>query len=300
MQTYIYLTILKSDRRWMRMFIALLLFANTLKTGFDCAFMYDRFIHKFGDAVAVQSADWVFNTDPAMTAIIGAMVQAFFAWRVKILTGSISLTILILLTCLIQLLSGLATAVACGIVKEFVQFQKFQVVVILWLAFSAVTDIIIAVALVFTLKKNRTGFTSTDDIIDRLIRTTVQTGALTAVVALIDLIAFVTSTSGLHLAFNFPLAHLYTNSLLSSLNARVINKLESSAHQSSSHFNDTNRRGTRVDVELRSRNPPSKIVMTPTTDSSPYTDDTPTKVFMEVEEVTQVSPAYNSKSALSV
>jgi hypothetical protein len=70
---------------------------------------------------------------------------------------------------------------------------------------------------------------------------TVQTGAITAVFAIIDLVTFLISVrppvlsypsiygtnisfwqnSGLHLAFNFPLAKLYTNSLLSTLNARA-------------------------------------------------------------------------------
>lgn len=43
-----------------------------------------------------------------------------------------------------------------------------------------------------------------------------------------------TQTSGLHLAFNFPLAKLYTNSLLSTLNARPAHG-SSTAMNSSSH-----------------------------------------------------------------
>ena len=45
-------------------------------------------------------------------------------------------------------MSGVATATACGFVTQFVEFQRFQVVVILWLAFAALADVIIAVSLV--------------------------------------------------------------------------------------------------------------------------------------------------------
>ena len=73
---------------------------------------------------------------------------------------------------------------------EFVQFQRFEVIVIIWLAFSAVADCAITVALVWHLvsggcplcdmaltasillrqRKHKTGFAATDDIVNRIIR----------------------------------------------------------------------------------------------------------------------------------
>lgn len=47
--------------------------------------------------------------------------------------------------------AGVGTAVACGIVPKFIEFHKFSVVVILWLAFAALADVIIALSLVFHL-----------------------------------------------------------------------------------------------------------------------------------------------------
>lgn len=49
---------------------------------------------------------------------------------------------------------------------------------------------------------------------------TVQTGAVTAICATIDVIVFCVDNTGTHLIFNIPLSKLYTNSLMSSLNAR--------------------------------------------------------------------------------
>jgi hypothetical protein len=91
--------------------------------------------------------------------------------------------------------SGLATAIACGIVPEFVDFHKFKVVVILWLAFAALGDVIIAAALVTRLvsslshsrlrmrrglimlamqRGQRTGFAATDDIIRKITRSEIS------------------------------------------------------------------------------------------------------------------------------
>ena len=73
-------------------------------------------------------------------------------------------------------------------IPEFVHFQKFEVIVIIWLAFSAVADCAITIALVWHLvrtlsnpyfparfliayqRNHKTGFAATDDIVNRIIR----------------------------------------------------------------------------------------------------------------------------------
>jgi len=162
----------------------------------------------------------VFNTDPVMTVIISSTVQAFFGWRVKRLTGQTWLAILIMASAFIQFLCGLATSIGCGIVKEFVQFQKFKSVVIIWLVLAPVTDFVISAALVWFLRRNRTGFAVTDDLVSRITRLTIQTGAITAVWSAVDLAIFLIFPNNLHLILNLPLSKLYGNCLMSSLNAR--------------------------------------------------------------------------------
>ena len=46
-------------------------------------------------------------------------------------------------------MAGIGTAVACGIIPHFIDFHKFSIIVILWLAFAALADVIIAASLVF-------------------------------------------------------------------------------------------------------------------------------------------------------
>ena len=58
--------------------------------------------------------------------------------------------------------------------------------------------------------------------IDTLIAFTVNTGLLTFSAATLHLVLFVASpTTGVHFAFHFMLAKLYTNSLYGSLNTRI-------------------------------------------------------------------------------
>lgn len=73
-------------------------------------------------------------------------------------------------------------------IPEFTHFQKFEVIVIVWLAFSAVADTAIAISLVWHLvsayilfysvatvltanqRKHKTGFSQTDDVVNKIIR----------------------------------------------------------------------------------------------------------------------------------
>lgn len=198
-------------------------------------------------------ANRMFATDPVLTGIIAFSCQSFFAWRVYRLMHSWIVPALIILIGGVSFLSAIGTTIGVEIVLVFAEFQKFQVVVILWLACAALADMIITVSLVWTLQKSRTGFTATDDVITRLIRGTIQTGMATTVFAVIDLILFCASTTTLHLVFNLPLAKLYVNSLLSTLNARALianaqrgptMDVSSSGHMHGSAVRD-NKRGSR-------------------------------------------------------
>ncbi|KAI0647778.1 hypothetical protein C8Q79DRAFT_951904 [Trametes meyenii] len=219
-QTYLYYQTGKRDRLWMKLFVLLLFTADTVNCAFDIAFLYIPLINNFGNDRALTVATWVFATDPVMTGIIAFLVQSFFAWRVKVLTQNYFAVIVILVSSFAQLCGGLGTSIAVGKIPEFVQFQKFQAIVIVWLAFSAVADTIITASLVWHLRRHKTGMPVTDDIVNRIIRLTVQTGLITALCAIIDLVLFLVTPTGLHLIFNLPLSKLYTNSLMSSLNSR--------------------------------------------------------------------------------
>lgn len=221
MQCYIYLSAFKKDALWIKLFVLFLFVADTLNTGFTAGIIYEYFITHYGDFTYLSKATWLFCTDPAMTGIISCSVQVFFAYRVKRLTGSRWATAFIGFFAGASCCGALGTAIAVNWWREFVHFQKFQVVVIIWLVCAAVADVLITATLVWYLRGKRTGFVATDDIIDRITRLTVQTGALTALFAVVDVILFIASPTTMHLLFNFPLAKLYTNSLMSNLNSRA-------------------------------------------------------------------------------
>ncbi|KAF8177996.1 hypothetical protein BJ912DRAFT_1130885 [Pholiota molesta] len=225
-QVYLYFTTYKNDKRWMKIFVIVLVIADTANTIFDAAYLYQSLIVHF---------------DPAITGIIAALVQLFFAWRVRILTHSWPLAGVVLLGSLSGLgmlvllnAGAVATSFEVGDTPRFTDFRNFKGVVIVWLVSESVTDIIITTSLVWYfdgIKRGSEGPTIWSTVsfarshlpMRSLItpEVTVQTGLITSVVATLDLILFLIYANGTHLVFNFPLCKLYTNSLMSSLNARA-------------------------------------------------------------------------------
>ncbi|KAJ7756345.1 hypothetical protein B0H16DRAFT_1539621 [Mycena metata] len=206
-QMYLYMTTYKRDPLFIKLYVAALMLADTLNTGFMVAYLYESLIVHFDDVAYLTRANW----DPAMTGIIGSMVQLFFAWRIHTLTGNLWIVGLICICALTNAFGGLASAAAIAFVPQFSHFQEFQVPVICWLMGAAVGD-----------RNHRTGCNSTDTRVDQIIRyeNSLQTGMITSMCSIIDLGLFLGDSSGMHLLFNLPLAKLYSNSLMSSLNAR--------------------------------------------------------------------------------
>ncbi|KAI0322364.1 hypothetical protein OF83DRAFT_797809 [Amylostereum chailletii] len=269
-QTYIYLTTYKRDRLWMKLVVGVVFLADTLNAVFDIEYTYNSLVNHYNDPAAIQKANWVFATgaflhlglstsahvfplirhtpffliesnaarssppDPAMTSIIGTIVQLFFAWRVKVLTGSNITVAILVVGAVISCLGGIATSIAIGIVPRWLEFQKFEIPVIIWLTVSALVDTTITAIMVWHLRKHKRGFKLSDDLLDKIIRLTVQTGMLTSVWAIVDLCVYLSIPTGIHLIFNLPLSKLYSNSLLSSLNSRAGWKYATNSEETSS------------------------------------------------------------------
>ncbi|KAL4253774.1 DUF6534 domain-containing protein [Abortiporus biennis] len=261
-QTFMYFTTYVHDKTWMKLLVATLFIADTINCVFDIYWIYDSLINHFSDPDVLLTGNWVFATDPAMVGTISTIVQLFFAWRVKVLTDNIWAVILIIATSLCSVLGGIGTSIGIRIVPQFDEFQKFQAIVIVWLIGAAVCDVAITISLSWYLRRHKTGFSNTDGILNKIIRLTVQNGLLTAIWAVIDLITFLVTDTGLHLAFNFPLAKLYTNSLMSSLNSRAGWKFQSSesTNQKNIQLSDTYGRHNRDVLSLTTTTRPEVFI----------------------------------------
>lgn len=82
-------------------------FVAYLHTGTSIATIYIMVVHNFGNVAQFASCPWPFALDPITTAIIAFIAQAFFSYRVYIISGrKMLLPGFILLLTLLQLAIG--------------------------------------------------------------------------------------------------------------------------------------------------------------------------------------------------
>ncbi|KAF8512562.1 hypothetical protein JB92DRAFT_2927554 [Gautieria morchelliformis] len=221
-QAFIYYQTYKRDSTWIRYFILYLVICETLATGFDIGMMYEPLVLRYATPHATTILPIMLVADPIMTVFISTPVQLFMGWRIKTLSGSRLLPAIICALALSSLVGGISTTVAASIFHEFAQEHQYDGAVVTWLASSAAADICITGCLVWSLHKRRTGYSATDDLLNKLIRLTLQTGAITAISATLDVVLFLAAPgTSLNFISDFSLSKLYTNSLLSTLNARA-------------------------------------------------------------------------------
>jgi len=226
-QMLLYYQTYKKDAPWIRYFMLYLFFAETANLLFEIGIIYEPLIVRYGTQQALITSPLLLPGDAISIVMVSTPVQLFTAWRISVITGSIVLPLIISVLSVASFGGGLLVTVFVSIRNEFREFQSFSGAVIVWLICSAVCDVLIAVVLTYSLTSRKTGFTAVDGQINRIIRLTVQTGAITAVAALADLILFLAlPATTLNFIPDFPLSKLYTISLLSTLNARARGRSE--------------------------------------------------------------------------
>ncbi|KAH7883158.1 hypothetical protein F5I97DRAFT_1902519 [Phlebopus sp. FC_14] len=183
--------------------------------------MYEPLVVRYATPAATTIVPIMLSADPLMTVMISSAVQLFIAWRVKVMSKSSFVPFVIAFFAVTSFIGGIATTVSVTIINEYSRLHQFDGAVITWLASSAAADIIITLSLVWSLYHKKTGFPATDDLINRLIRLTIQTGLITAVAATLDVTIFLAvKGTTLNYIWDFALSKLYSNCLLSTLNAR--------------------------------------------------------------------------------
>ncbi|KAG6860542.1 hypothetical protein C0995_010004 [Termitomyces sp. Mi166 len=221
-QTYNYYQLYKKDVVWIRMLVCYLFIVETANSAFDMFIMYEPLILRFGTPEATEFFPTLFASEPIVIVAVSAPIQLFFAWRIMKLTKSIWIPIIISILSFVSFAGGCWTGTKIAILRLFIKKPELHTPALVWFSSACAADVLIAASLVYSLSKRKTGFVMTDDAISKIIRMTVQTGMLTAICAVGDVVFFMTLP---HTAVNFlwdlALSKLYSNCLLSALNARA-------------------------------------------------------------------------------
>ncbi|KAF7291019.1 hypothetical protein HMN09_01281000 [Mycena chlorophos] len=218
------LAYLQSPRRdpWpTRLLVWGIFFVLTANTVIEMLQMYSITILQYG--AIPDELPIAFISQPLSVILVGFPTQCFFIWRIYALGKFMAVPIVIFLFAIVATSAGLWTAVLVPVVARFANIPRLYRTAQVWLIASAVTDISIATSMACILRRHKTGHRNTDNIVDKLIRMTVQTGVVTALCSILDVVCFLAPALQGHTVnfiFDIPLPKLYSICLLSTLNAR--------------------------------------------------------------------------------
>ncbi|KAK0226592.1 hypothetical protein IW262DRAFT_1457833 [Armillaria fumosa] len=174
---------------------------STLGYGFDVI-----------DALATMGFNWL--TVPITSAVVACVRQVFYAYRIFVLSKSRAVPAFIICVSLTTSVAAIIMGIYCP--------QKTSIAVGIWCGGSALCDIVIAICMTYYLMGRNTAFRRTQILVTKLIRLTIETGSMTAVVALATLILFcVFPEQTFYTVPALLIPKLYANSVYMVLNSRI-------------------------------------------------------------------------------
>ncbi|KAA1470111.1 hypothetical protein DENSPDRAFT_671463 [Dentipellis sp. KUC8613] len=261
-QLYLYHQSFPYDKPLVKVTVYALFTLDTLQNVGLTQFAWALLCAGWGDLGALRSTTWGFALIPLVAGLVAAWVQLFFAWRINLLRGrgarmwvwrAVALVVVLIAT--IQCTSGIAASARYFQVPSVAEFYTARKTasVETWLASSVACDVIIAISMLILLlganPKRRPVGERTERPLTRLLRITIETGAVSALAAILNLGLFrggqaqhpyssssstnttadpnaataAMTDAGLGMAFMLLAAlrsKVYTNTLLGALNAR--------------------------------------------------------------------------------
>ncbi|GJE91838.1 hypothetical protein PsYK624_079890 [Phanerochaete sordida] len=237
-QLYLYIRVYPRDPRSIKTMVGLIWLLDFLHTCFIAVGSWKDLIERYGDWPYHDRISWSVGVSVALTALVTFLVQCFFVYRIyKISVGNKMLTIPMVILALFRLVSAAVTSAEMVRLASYSTFiKKYGFLLTTGLCPAVTLDIMITVAMTFYLRRNKSDFSTLNDIIDTLIVYTVQTGMLTSCITIAVMACWLSMPHYLiFLGLHFTIPKLYANSFLAMLNSRVT--LVESSHSTSNVAN---------------------------------------------------------------
>ncbi|KAJ7652810.1 hypothetical protein DFH06DRAFT_1205747 [Mycena polygramma] len=161
-----------------------------------------------------------------LTYFLTTVVQSFYAVRVWFVSHKNRyLVSAIMFLSITQMASGFALCTYMATIDKLVAvYSHFNHIAgSLELGSSMLCDLLITISLVYYLRGSSSGFKGTQGAVNKIIMYSINTGMVTNVFALVNLVTWLAAprTDFTWAVFHFALGKIYVNSMLVSLNARA-------------------------------------------------------------------------------
>ncbi|KAJ7463582.1 hypothetical protein FB451DRAFT_1264958 [Mycena latifolia] len=209
------------DRWWLKSIVAFLFIINITQAAAVVYMSWFYCVTNFANPSVVATSLWPYPFTAFVTTVLAVINQTYQAWRIYIFTRNKILVGFLVVAALATCGMGIAAGIQVLILSELAKLIALQPVVEANLALQCTIDVIIAIVLTVFFSRSKTSFGRMDEVLNRLIRTAIQSGFFTAVFALGSLFAFRFSPGTYMIGlFSIPIGRIYTHTMMDSLITR--------------------------------------------------------------------------------
>ncbi|KAH8822126.1 hypothetical protein DL96DRAFT_1620278 [Flagelloscypha sp. PMI_526] len=219
-QTYVYYVAFRKDHWAMKTTVYFTFVIELVQTVMMMVDRFQVFVVDFADVAALDLHLRMWFSVPILTGISSTVTQGFFAYRLYVLSKSWISPIIVIIGTLCQF----AAALTNGIISRNLAMHEMPSTknfVTWWCVSTAVTDVLIAILMTYHLLRMKTGIQQTDRLLTRIITLTIETGTLTAILAIIIVVLSFAVQAPWFFIFTDVIGKVYANNLLVMFNRRV-------------------------------------------------------------------------------
>ncbi|KAK7034667.1 hypothetical protein VNI00_012309 [Paramarasmius palmivorus] len=223
-QIYLYYTAFPKDPLKFKVLVYFIYILDVVQTIMFTHDAFERFVYGFGNPLAVISPNLLWFSSPFIDGLVGLLVQLQYTYRIFKLSPETKWVLApILLASLTQFGCALGSTIIAGTASTIEELGENNFVIgVVWLISSAVADVLIALSMIYALNRYDRSFEQTNDIVKKIIRLTVETGTITACVAICHAaLILAMPQKNYHVLPAMILAKLYSNSLMVMFNSRI-------------------------------------------------------------------------------
>ncbi|KAJ7112663.1 hypothetical protein C8R44DRAFT_985083 [Mycena epipterygia] len=206
-----------TDPWWTRALVFFLFAVNATQAAAVVYLLWFYCVTNFVNPQVVGNILWPYPLTALTTAALALINQTFQCWRIYVFTKSKILVGIILAAALAAFGMGVAAAIQSStlISSELAKLAALQPVIEANLASQCAVDVLIAIILCIMFSYSKTSIKRTDKVLNRLIRTAIQSGFFTGIFALGNLLSLHFSPGTYMLAlFALPIGQIYTHTMM--------------------------------------------------------------------------------------
>ncbi|KAI0326636.1 hypothetical protein GY45DRAFT_1373820 [Cubamyces sp. BRFM 1775] len=247
------------DRILLRILVAMVWSMDACHLMLYSATMWWYLVDKKFAVYGQTALPWTANVQILCNACAVVVIQSFYVFRIVALGKSLVLGVVLALFVMADFgvaITLFTESLKTNSVADSIKLQAFDIALS---TMTAITDVVLSATLVVLLIRSRTGSSRSNRLINKLLFYTINTGLLTSFCAVLSLImVLVSPTTSIYVMFYYIGAHLYSVSLLATLNARagLRAQVDDAGHVSAlSQFADLLQRITPLPFPLRVSRP---------------------------------------------